>query len=97
LEETDTAIKVKALEKLFRIIDVHWAEVCDSLAVIEELSEDASFPAADLAAAVASKCFFHLQSYGDSLKLALRAGTSLCPHVVCFVSAPAPPHIYPYP
>jgi 26S proteasome regulatory subunit N2 len=38
------------------------------------LSEDTSFPAADLAAAIASKCFFHLQSYNDSLKLALSSG-----------------------
>jgi hypothetical protein len=28
---------------------------------VEELSEDTTFPAADLAAAVASKCFYHLQ------------------------------------
>ncbi len=77
LAETNVTVKVKALEKLFRIIDVHWAEVCDSLTLIEELSEDTTFPAADLAAAVASKCFFHLQSYGDSLKLALRAGKYL--------------------
>tara|TARA_B110000090_G_C13186005_1_gene371151 strand:- start:504 stop:644 length:141 start_codon:yes stop_codon:yes gene_type:complete len=42
-------LKVKALEKLLIIVDIHWAEVCDSLTVIEELSEDASFPAADLA------------------------------------------------
>ena len=68
------AVKVKALEKLFTIVDIHWAEVCDGLTVIEELSEDTTFPSADLAAAVASKCFYHLQSYGDSLKLALSAG-----------------------
>ena len=77
LEEQDTAIKVKALHKLHSIVDVHWAEVCDGLTAIEELSEDPSFPAADLAAAVASKCFYHLQSYGDSLKLALSAGKYL--------------------
>ncbi len=62
---------------MFRIVDVHWAEVCDSLTFIEELSEDATFPAADLAAAIASKCFFHLQSYSDSLKLALSSGKYL--------------------
>lgn len=27
LEEEDDQIKVRALEKLYRIIDVHWAEV----------------------------------------------------------------------
>lgn len=77
LEEQDITLKVKALEKLLSIVDVHWAEVCDSLTVIEELSEDPSFPAADLAAAIASKCFYHLQSYSDSLKLALNAGKYL--------------------
>jgi 26S proteasome regulatory subunit N2 len=77
LEENDVTIKIKALEKLFTIVDVHWAEVCDGLTIIEELSEDSSFPAADLAAAIASKCFYHLQSYGDSLKLALSAGKYL--------------------
>ena len=74
LEEDDTALKIKALTRIFAIVDVQWAEVCESLTLIEELSEDTSFPAADLAAAIASKCFFHLQSYSDSLKLALSAG-----------------------
>ena len=56
------------------MIDVHWAEVCDSLPLIEELSEDAGFAGHELAAAIASKCFYHLQEYGDALRLALRAG-----------------------
>lgn len=74
LEEDDTALKLKALKRIYAIVDVQWAEVCESLTLIEELSEDSSFPAADLAAAIASKCFYHLQSYSDSLKLALSAG-----------------------
>lgn len=45
--------------------------------LIEELSEDPAFPAADLAAAVASKCFYHLQEYNDALRLALCAGKYL--------------------
>jgi 26S proteasome regulatory subunit N2 len=77
LEEDDVSIKIKALQKLFAIVDIHWAEVCESLTLIEELSEDTSFPAYDLAAAIASKCFYHLQSYSDSLKLALSAGKYL--------------------
>jgi len=44
-------------------VDVHWAEICNFLPQIEELSEDDSFSAADLAAAVASKCYYHLQEY----------------------------------
>jgi 26S proteasome regulatory subunit N2 len=42
--------------------------------MIEELSEDESFPGADLAAAIASRCFYHLQEYKDALRLALSAG-----------------------
>lgn len=38
------------------------------------MSEDISFPAAELAAAVASKCFYHLQEFNVSLRLALSAG-----------------------
>ena len=59
---------------MYRIVDLHWAEVCNSLPLIEELSEDTSFPACELASALASKCFYHLQEYNDSLRLALRAG-----------------------
>ena len=32
---------------------------------VEELSEDPTFPSADLAAAVASKCFYHLQGMNE--------------------------------
>jgi 26S proteasome regulatory subunit N2 len=62
------------LQKLYQIVDLHWAEICDSLPIIEALSEEDSFPASDLAAAVASKCFFHLQEYNEALRLALSAG-----------------------
>jgi 26S proteasome regulatory subunit N2 len=66
--------QVSVLKKLHRVVDVHWAEICDSLPVIEELSEDSRFPGAELAASIASKCFYHLQEYNDSLRLALCAG-----------------------
>lgn len=56
------------------MIDVHWAEICDSLPAIEELSEDPTFPAAELAAAICSRCFYHLQEYNDALRLALSSG-----------------------
>eukprot|EP00601_Ochromonadales_sp_CCMP2298_P028697 CAMPEP_0173343590 /NCGR_PEP_ID=MMETSP1144-20121109/10876_1 /TAXON_ID=483371 /ORGANISM="non described non described, Strain CCMP2298" /LENGTH=860 /DNA_ID=CAMNT_0014290369 /DNA_START=144 /DNA_END=2722 /DNA_ORIENTATION=+ len=77
LEEAEMPLKVRALENVYKILDVHWAEVCDYLPVIEELSEDSNFPAAELAAAVASKCFYHLQEYNDALRLALCAGKYL--------------------
>ena len=68
---------MRALEKIYKIIDLHWAEICNSLPLIEELSEDSAFPAAELAAAVASQCFYHLQEYNDALRLALCAGSYL--------------------
>lgn len=61
--------QVIALRRLYAVIDLYWAEICESLPTIEALSEDESFPAADLAAAVASKCFYHLQEYNDALRL----------------------------
>jgi len=77
LEESGTALKVRALQRLYSVVDLHWAEVCNALPLIEALSEDETFPAADLAAALASKCFYHLQIYDDSLRLALSAGNYL--------------------
>jgi 26S proteasome regulatory subunit N2 len=65
------------LQRIYQIIDVHWAEISNSLPIIEELSEDSSFPAADLAAAVASKCYYHLQEYNEALRTALCAGQYL--------------------
>lgn len=53
---------------------MHWAEVCEHLAIIEELSEDVNFPGSELAAAVASKCFYYLQEYNDALRLGLASG-----------------------
>lgn len=49
--------------------------MCNSLPLIEALSEDVEFKGHTLAAAIASKCFYHLQEYNDALRLALCAGT----------------------
>jgi 26S proteasome regulatory subunit N2 len=57
------------------IVDEFWAEIADSVPLIESLSEDEDFKSKDLAAIVASKCFFHLEEYSDALRLALAAGT----------------------
>ena len=54
---------------------MHWAEVCEHLAIIEELSEDINFSGASLAAAIASRCFYYLQEYNDALRLGLASGT----------------------
>lgn len=74
LEDNDPNLKIMSLKKLYRVVDIHWAEICDSLPLIEELSEDTTFAGVEIAAAVASKCFYHLQEYNDSLRLALSAG-----------------------
>lgn len=65
------------MQKIFQVIDVHWAEICSALPLIEALSEESDFPAADLAAAIASKCFYHLQEYRDAVRLAMCAGQYL--------------------
>ena len=62
------------MEKILDVVDSHWAEIADSLTVIETLAEDESFPHRELAAFVASKVFYHLEEYDDSLRLALTCG-----------------------
>ena len=74
LEEEDDALRTHALKRLHQVVDQHWAEVAAVVPLIEALSEDDGFPARELAAAVASKCFFHLEEYSDALRLALGAG-----------------------
>jgi hypothetical protein len=74
LEENDNTLRTHALTKLADVVDQYWAEVSSAVPLIEELSEDPSFPARELAASVASKCFFHLEEYNDALRLALGAG-----------------------
>ncbi|CAM9245735.1 unnamed protein product [Chrysoparadoxa australica] len=74
LEEPDETIRVHALQKLLDVVDICWAEVASAVPLIEELSEDSKFSAQELASAVGSKCFFHLEEYYDALRLALGAG-----------------------
>ena len=62
------------MEKLHSIVDQFWAEISDAVPLIESLSEDTTFPQRDLAASLASKCFFHLEEYSDALRLAMAAG-----------------------
>lgn len=75
MDEDDVELQVRALKKIYQVVDLHWAEICDALPTIEALSEDPNFPAADLAAAVASRCFYHLQEFNVSLRLAMSAGS----------------------
>ncbi|CAM9514300.1 unnamed protein product [Heterosigma akashiwo] len=75
LEEEDDQLKVYALQRLHAgAADAAWAECASALPLLEALAEDPSFPAREAAAAVASKCFYHLEEYDDALRLALAAG-----------------------
>ncbi|RDD41259.1 26S proteasome non-ATPase regulatory subunit 1 [Trichoplax sp. H2] len=74
LEEEDTQLKNFALSKLNDVVDDFWAEIADSIEKIEVLYEDAGFEYRQLSALVASKVYYHLGSYEDSLTFALGAG-----------------------
>lgn len=75
LDEEDPILKQHALTNLHKLVDAHWAEISEALTKIEEISEISEEPAlSQLAAAVASKCFYHLEEYDDALRLALAAG-----------------------
>jgi len=78
----DVQLKVQltqfALKKLDMVVDEFWAEISDSIQTIEVVYEnvDKIYPAEvrELAALVASKVYYHLGSYEDSLTYALGAG-----------------------
>jgi 26S proteasome regulatory subunit N2 len=77
LEEDNVQLQTQALKRLYASVDVHWAEICGSLPTIEAISEDQQHPAHTLAAALTSKCYFHLQEYSECLRFALVAGTHI--------------------
>lgn len=74
LEDEDLKIKAAALQELYNCVDECWSEAASAVALIEELSEDVTFPEHHMAASVASKIFFHLEEYDEALRLALGAG-----------------------
>mmetsp|Transcript_3026 Transcript_3026/g.4079 ORF Transcript_3026/g.4079 Transcript_3026/m.4079 type:complete len:1004 (+) Transcript_3026:210-3221(+) len=74
LHEDSNRLKGKALNSLHTVVDSHWSEILEQIDPIEELALNDSFEFKELAAAVASKCFYHLEEYNESLQLALRAG-----------------------
>ncbi|KAJ5895163.1 hypothetical protein N7495_006854 [Penicillium taxi] len=74
LSEPDPELKVFALKTLDTQIDLLWTEVVNAVPEIEALYEDESFPERELAALVASKVYYHLQEYNESMVLALGAG-----------------------
>ncbi|XP_065075049.1 26S proteasome non-ATPase regulatory subunit 1 [Ochlerotatus camptorhynchus] len=74
LDEPIQELKVFALKKLDTIVDEFWPEISEAVEKIEILHEDKGFAQHDLAALVASKVYYHLGSFEDSLTYALGAG-----------------------
>ncbi|KAF3938785.1 hypothetical protein ABW19_dt0202434 [Dactylella cylindrospora] len=74
LEENDVHIQSYALQQLDILVDEFWSEIADSVAKLEQLYEDPKFPHRQLAALVASKVYYHLGAFDDSMMYALGAG-----------------------
>ncbi|XP_030747913.1 26S proteasome non-ATPase regulatory subunit 1 [Sitophilus oryzae] len=74
LEEPRPELKVFALRKLDTIVDEFWPEISEAIEKIEILHEDKVFQQHQLAALVASKVYYHLGAFEDSLTYALGAG-----------------------
>ncbi|KAI8897971.1 armadillo-type protein [Globomyces pollinis-pini] len=74
LEEPDNDLKIHALKKLDSLVDLFWAEIADQITKIEILYEDPAFKERKLAALVASKVYYHLGEYKESLEFALGSG-----------------------
>ena len=80
LEENEPKLKSFALRKLsakydsyVTVLDVFWMEIADKIQTLEMLSEDPDFADRRLAALVASKVHYHLESYDEALSFALGA------------------------
>ncbi|KAJ3403731.1 proteasome regulatory particle base subunit, partial [Chytridiales sp. JEL 0842] len=67
LDEPSNDLKMYALKQLDAIVNDFWAEIADSVSKIEVLYEDESFKSRELAAVVASKVYYHLGEYEESL------------------------------
>lgn len=74
LEENQPELHVFALKKLNSIVDEFWPEISEAIQKIEVLYENEVFVSRQLAALVASKVYYHLGSFEDSLTYALGAG-----------------------
>ncbi|RDI85120.1 hypothetical protein Vi05172_g5100 [Venturia inaequalis] len=74
LSEPDPTLQSFALNSLNENIDLLWPEVSASIGEIEALYEDENFSQRELAALVASKVYYQLQEYDESMQFALGAG-----------------------
>jgi len=55
------------------MVDYAWHEMADALPKIESLAENQAFPERALAASVASKVYYYLEDFDESLRLALES------------------------
>uniref|UniRef100_A0A6I8RPL9 26S proteasome non-ATPase regulatory subunit 1 n=1 Tax=Xenopus tropicalis TaxID=8364 RepID=A0A6I8RPL9_XENTR len=74
LDEEEPQLKEFALHKLNAVVNDFWAEISESVDKIEVLYEDENFRSRQFAALVASKVFYHLGAFEESLNYALGAG-----------------------
>ena len=74
LLERDYELQAFALRKLNEEINSLWTEVVGYVGEVEALYEDPHFPERELAALVASKVYYNLQEYNESMIFALGAG-----------------------
>jgi len=74
LDENEAELHQYALQKLNELVGDFWAEIANSIGKIEVLYEDEEFEYRNLAALVASKVYYHLGEFTDSMTFALGAG-----------------------
>ena len=95
LSEPDVTLQSHALNKLLEKINVLWHEVAEVLPELESIAEESSHPACKVAAAVASRVFFHLEEPVQALRLALESSEEYfdvvkerdSPYVTCLTAA----------
>nr|GAT44102.1 predicted protein [Mycena chlorophos] len=76
LSEQDHTFKQHALDNLIALVPQFWAEISEQIALIESLHENDEIPkkTRDSAALLASKVYYFLGEYDESLSFALGAG-----------------------
>ena len=76
LNEQEPLLQQYALKQLNTLVPQFWAEISESVSLIEALFESNELPkdARDLAALVSSKVYYYLGEYDEALSFALGAG-----------------------
>lgn len=76
LQEEDSILQEHALKQLLVHVDTLWHEMAAALPDLEAMAEAQQETVSPLAAAVASRVFFHLDEAPQALKWALQAGSA---------------------